>query len=103
MAAAVAMIHEMMSSRKRDKAKIACDLWEDEDETGRVRAECKTLQRRGTCIITNMGASKKLTTLNYFMQTAIGILFFYFPFFWGGSGSTWCSGKSSGNSKQPGA
>lgn len=29
MAAAVAMIHEMMSSRKRDKAKIACDLWED--------------------------------------------------------------------------
>ena len=46
-AAAVAMIHEMMSSRKRDKAKIACDLWEDEDETGRVRAECKTLQRRG--------------------------------------------------------
>lgn len=58
---------------------------------------------RGTCIITNMGASKKSTTLNYFMQTAIGILFFYFPFFWVGSGSTWCSGKSSGNSKQPGA
>ena len=47
MAAAAVMIHEMMSSRKRDKAKIACDLWEDEDETGRVRAECKTLQRRG--------------------------------------------------------
>lgn len=46
-AAAVVMIHEMMSSRMQDKAKIACDLWEDEDETGRVRVECRTLQRRG--------------------------------------------------------